>query len=300
MKFSLYTNEKVVVTGGAGFIGSHLVDALVAQGAQVTVLDNLSTGKLHNLQAAQEKITLLKADITDRDACNAALTGAAYVFHLAACVSVPLSMKEPEICYSSNIAGTFTLLEAARRAQVKKFIFSSSCAVYGNHTTACSENTPTQPTSAYGYSKLMGEIYCQEYARLHKVPTLSLRYFNVIGSRQDPQGMYAGVYAKFSYNMRNNLPITIFGNGHQVRDLVPVEQIVQANLSLAQLPSDQLQGQPINIATERPTTILELYHILKESYPNYPFEPNFQEKRSGDIDICIGNAGLYRQLQTML
>lgn len=300
MKSNFYNNKQVVVTGGAGFIGSHLVDALVAQNAHVTVIDNLSTGTLDNLQQVLHKIEFLKADITDQSVYANAFKKGAYIFHLAACVSVPFSMENPELCYTSNIAGTFTLLEAARRAQVERFLFSSSCAVYGNHTTACSEHTPLQPTSAYGYSKLMGELYCQEYARIHGVPSLSLRYFNVVGERQNPQGAYAGVYAKFSYNMEHNLPITIFGDGQQVRDLVPVQEIVQANLSLAQLPREQCQGQAINIATEQSISILELYHKLKKSYPDYPFEPNFQEKRAGDIDICIGNADLYRRLQTML
>ena len=147
------------------------------------------------------------------------------------------------------------MLEAARLNSVSRFIFSPSCAIYGNHPNKCSEKTPHNPTSPYGYSKLIGELYCQEYAQLHNVPAVSLRYFNVIGERQNPEGPYAGVYSKFIYNMKNNLPITIYGDGTQTRDFIMVKDVVKANLSLAQLPTQFCDGKPINIATGRKTPI---------------------------------------------
>ena len=145
---------------------------------------------------------------------------------MAACVSVPQSLQEPALCHEVNVTGTQNLLEAARIHNVQRFIFSSSCAVYGQQTTPCSEQTPCNPTSPYAYSKLIGELLCQQYARVFKAPTLCLRYFNVIGERQNPYGPYAGVYAKFSDLMQQQSPVTIFGDGNQTRDFVAVQEVV--------------------------------------------------------------------------
>ena len=223
-----------------------------------------------------------------------------HIFHLAACVSVPQSIENPDFCFSTNVHGTFNMLEAARLNSVSRFIFSSSCAIYGNHPKKCSEKTPHNPTSPYGYSKLIGELYCQEYAQLHNVPAVSLRYFNVIGERQNPEGPYAGVYSKFIYNMKNNLPITIYGDGTQTRDFIMVKDVVKANLSLAQLPTQFCDGKPINIATGRTTTINDLYNALKALYPDYHQTPLYEQERPGDIKLSAADCQLYKTLQELV
>ncbi len=295
-----FTNARILVTGGAGFIGSHLVEGLVTAGAQVTVLDNLSTGSLHNLEEVKNQISFIQGDVTDKDLCFAVAQDMSHIFHLAACVSVPLSVENPELCFATNVQGTFNMLEAARINTVSRFIFSSSCAIYGNHPKKCSEKTIHSPSSPYGYSKLIGEIYCQEYAQLHKVPTISLRYFNVIGERQNPLGSYAGVYAKFIYNMKNNLPITIYGDGTQTRDFITVKDVVKANMSLAHLPNQLCDGKPINIGTGHTTSINDLFNALKAVYPDYNHEPIYAPERSGDIKFSAADCQLYKTLQELM
>ena len=291
-----YLHKKVVVTGGAGFIGSHLVDQLIALGANVTVLDNLATGSLKNLTHVQHQITFIKGDIRCFKTCLDATRDAFCIFHLAAQVSVPESMENPFLCNEINITGTYNLLEAARLNNVSRFMFSSSCAVYGHKDIPCSETTPCNPTSVYAYSKLYGEQLCKEYSSLFSVPTLCLRYFNVFGPRQNPHGHYAGVIAKFQAQFSTNQPITIFGNGLQSRDFVPVQQIVQANVGLALASSDLFTGQPINIATGTSTSILELFHKLKKEFPSYTFEPLFAPFKKGDIVSSQAECSLYKQL----
>lgn len=278
-----YKDQKVLVTGGAGFIGSHIVDALVAQGAQVTVLDNLTTGSLDNLAQVYDSITFVQGDITDAALCKEVMQGCAYVFHLAACVSVPQSFTQTDLCQVVNITGTFNLLEAARLHQPEALIFSSSCAVYGQRESACSEDMQPLPTSPYAYSKWMGELYCQQYSRLFTVPTLALRYFNVFGERQNPFGPYAGVVAKFNQCLEQNLPVTIFGDGLQSRDFVPVAHVVQTNLKAALLPRSVLTGQPVNCASGTQTTVLDVWQQAQRKYPTYTHAPEFKPERVGDI-----------------
>ncbi len=286
----------MVVTGGAGFIGSHLVEKLVALGAHVTVIDNLRTGKLENLAAVSSVITFINGDIRDKELCIKVLIGADAVFHLAAQVSVPESVTDPELCFSINVNGTFNILEAARINKVKRFTFSSSCAVYGEYTGPCAETAACHPTSPYAYSKFIGEQLCQQYSQVFNVPTVVLRYFNVFGPRQDPHSQYAGVIAKFTENMKTNMPITIFGDGTQSRDFVPVEQIVEANLSLTLLPDDLCTGTPINIATGTSSSILELFNELKSEHPNYQHQPLFAPARQGELKHSQANCSLYRKL----
>ena len=234
---AFYAGKKAVVTGGAGFIGSHIVEALVQQGAHVTVLDNLKTGTLDNLAAVKSNITFVEGTILDRELCITTLANAEYVFHLAAEISVPASMEDPYTCYQTNVMGTANLLEAARINNVQRFVFSSSCAVYGNQTEPCHELMACNPGSPYAASKMMGEQLCAQYSQFFNLPTICLRYFNVFGQRQNPFGPYAGVVAQFTKRMENNEPIIIFGDGNQSRDFVPVETVVAANLKLAYLSS---------------------------------------------------------------
>lgn len=278
-----YINKKIVVTGGAGFIGSHLCESLLRNGAHVTVLDNLSTGSYENMASFIDSITFIKGDITDYATCLQATKAADIVFHLAAFVSVPESLEHPFACHTTNVTGTVALLEALRANNVARCVFSSSSSVYGNHTDACDELSDCRPTSPYGYSKLIGELYCRQYATSFNLKTVCLRYFNVFGERQNPHGPYAGVVAKFRHNMEHNLPLTIFGDGSQSRDFVSVEKVVEANMRLALLPDQQMNGDSYNIASGTGTTIQELVTQLLKKYPNYSGPISYQPQRNGDL-----------------
>ncbi len=299
MKQSLtnwYLRRRVLVTGGAGFIGSHLVERLIALGAYVTVLDNFSSGIRDNLMFAFSEITLLDASITDVSACIQATRDQEVIFHCAALTSVSVSCADPLLYYHSNVMGTATILEAARCNNVRKFIFSSSAAVYGNYAIPCSEDMACKPLSPYGFSKLMAEHYCQLYARLYGIQTLSLRYFNVYGDRQYTQGSLASVAARFRYHMAHNLPITIYGDGSQRRDFVPVNDVVEATIYAAVVLSDCLAGQAINIATGTSVTLLEFIDSLKKEFPAYNQPINYASARTGDIWYSAADCSKYHML----
>jgi UDP-N-acetylglucosamine/UDP-N-acetylgalactosamine 4-epimerase len=278
-----YSGLPVLVTGGAGFIGSHLTHKLVELGAQVTVIDNLTTGFLDNLAPVLPSITFVQASVTDLEACLQVTQGQQIIFHLAAQVSVPESVERPQLCHHVNVNGTFNMLEAARLNKVPRFIFSSSSAVYGAYDGICSEDTPCNPTSPYGTSKLIGEYLCRQYTANYEVKSACLRYFNVYGERQNHNGTYAAVIAKFQQCMCTNQPITIFGDGTQTRDFIPVEEVVKANLTIGMQKDSVLDGSPCNIATGRSMSLLELIEQLKADYPTYHHPITFQPARAGDI-----------------
>ncbi|MCS7011119.1 MAG: NAD-dependent epimerase/dehydratase family protein, partial [Anaerolineales bacterium] len=222
-----------LVTGGAGFIGSHLVRALLERGLAVRVLDNFSTGRRENL--AGLPLELLEADLRDASQVRRAVEGADWVFHLAAFVSVPQSMAEPETCFSVNVGGLVNLLEACRQAGVRKVIFSSSTAVYGEPSVfPTPEDAPLSPLSPYALSKQIGEQYMRFYSRVFGLPTLSLRYYNVYGPRQRPDSDYAAAIPIFARRLLTGQPLTIYGDGRQSRDFIFVEDVVRANLLAAE------------------------------------------------------------------
>ncbi|HLB40997.1 MAG TPA: NAD-dependent epimerase/dehydratase family protein, partial [Candidatus Babeliales bacterium] len=212
---NFYQNQPVLVTGGAGFIGSHVTELLVQAGASVTVLDNLSTGTRDNLTTVSNQIKLLIQDLRDFPALLNLLQQQQFsaIFHLAAATSVPESQLDPVLYHEINVTGTLNLLTALQQvnAQQTRLIFSSSSAVYGQRHDLCRETDACAPTSVYGLSKLIGEQYCQLFSQSFSLPTICLRYFNVYGPRQNPAGAYAGVYAKFQHSLAHNLPITIYG-----------------------------------------------------------------------------------------
>lgn len=292
---SFFENKKILVTGGAGFIGSHLVQELVNLSAEVTVLDDLSSGKLENIYNLLPKINFIKGSITDFNICLEACKNKNIIYHLAAMVSVDQSMNEPEKCNHINICGTYNLLESARMHKVDNFIFSSTSAVYGNCQEVCTENTICNPTSIYGYSKLIGELLCQQYYKVFNINTVILRYFNVFGPRQNTQGAYASAWAKFRYSFENNLPITVFGDGKQTRDFVPVNTIVQANLKLSML-AEKIPSQIFNIATGKSISLLNIIEDLKKEFPNYNQEIKFAPARAGDILHSQVNCFKYNNL----
>lgn len=278
-----YNNKKVLVTGGCGFIGSHLVEKLVHYGARVTILDDLSTGSLENISFVRDRVTFIQGSITDIATCRQATQGVSHVFHLAACVSVAQSIKDPRTCHEVNVNGTFNMLEAAAHTGVARFVFSSSAAVYGMPKETCTEDMKCNPISPYGYSKLIGEQLCQQWQQSHGIQTISLRYFNVFGERQNPHGQYAAVVATFTNCMHTNKPITIYGDGLQTRDFIPVQQVVDANLLVGMAPKNLLDHPILNVATGNSITLLELINQLKKNYPDYHLPVTFLPARPGDI-----------------
>lgn len=290
-----YKNLPVLLTGGAGFIGSHIADKLIELGADLTIIDNLSTGNMQNLKNLKQKFKFIEGDIRDLNTCIQVTKNQKIIFHLAAHVSVPESMKNPASCNSINIDGTFNLLESARLNRVEKFIFSSSSAVYGNKETICNEKDSCNPTSIYGLSKLIGEIYCQNYYKFYNIKTICLRYFNVFGERQNPNGQYAAVVAKFTESLKQNKPVIIYGDGTQTRDFIHVNDVVSANLNLAKLDKE-LNGQPVNIATGKSITLLDLIQKLEQENKIKKNKIIFEPERSGDVINSKADINLYKNL----
>jgi UDP-glucose 4-epimerase len=295
-----YDGQEVLVTGGAGFIGSHIVDTLVEAGALVTVLDDFSTGTLSNLEMVKGRITIIKGSVVDAALCLEAARNKKCIFHLAASVSVQESIAKPLDCYHVNVTGTLNLLEAARHHKVDTFVFASSAAVYGNQKKACHERMRENPTSPYGFSKLTGERYCNYYAKQYAIKTIMLRYFNVHGHRQSTQNAYAGVVTLFKHRMAQGEPVTIFGDGSQRRDFVPIVFVVQATLLLALLPASRVAGTSVNVATGSSISVLELFLKLREQYPLYHLAPRYEEIRSGDIMISQADCSKYNRLVSLL
>jgi nucleoside-diphosphate-sugar epimerase len=295
-----YKNVPVLVTGGAGFIGSHLVEALVASGAQVTVLDDLSTGSFENLHTVRNQIAFIHGSITDAQACLVATRNQKIIFHLAAMISVVQSCENPAACHAINIDGTANVLEAARLNGVERFVFSSSAAVYGTRTEPCSEESPCAPTSPYGFSKFIGEQLCKQYAQLG-LKTACLRYFNVFGPRQSSTGPYGTVMATFTKYMEENMPLTIYGDGTQTRDFVPVHLVVEANMRIALLEEKNMHGDVFNVATGKSLSLLELVEQMKQKNPQFTAPILFKPARPGDIKHSIARVDkFYKIKETIL
>lgn len=286
-----------LVTGGAGFIGSHIVERLLLQGQRVTVLDNLSTGHQRNLDSviaacgaeARNRLHLVEGDLMDPDACRHACAGAHYVLHLAALGSVPLSMEQPLKNHETNVSGMVHLLEAARGAGVRRFVYSSSSAVYGDGPgLPKTETMAPAPLSPYAASKWIDEIYASIWQRCYGLETVGLRYFNVFGPRQDPAGAYAAVIPAWVDSMINGRPVVINGDGLNTRDFCYVGNVVEANLLAALGRHPDLPGAVCNIATGGRTTLLELFHTLRatllEKRPGTSVpDPVHGPPRPGDI-----------------
>jgi len=220
-----------LITGGAGFIGSHLVEALIERGERVRVLDDFSTGRRENLAAVADHIELLEGDVADPEIAERAVAGCDYVLHLAAIASVQASLKAPRHTHRVNVDGTLNVLDAAQRAGVRRVVFASSAAVYGDHTALpLREELPPRPLSPYAASKAVGEAYCCAFHASYSLPTVALRFFNVYGPRQDPASPYSGVISIFAARMaRGECPV-IYGDGKQTRDFVYVADVVRAML----------------------------------------------------------------------
>jgi nucleoside-diphosphate-sugar epimerase len=283
---------KYLVTGGAGFIGSHIVSALLQSGSAVRVLDNFSSGRRENLQAltqavGPERLMIIQGDVRDAGAVAEAIRGTEIVFHEAAFVSVPESMEKPQECFDVNCAGTSILLEAARQEGVRRVILASSAAIYGDsNELPLTEQTVPRPLSPYAASKISGEIFAALYTTSLGLDVSALRYFNVYGPRQRPDTQYAAVVPIFIRQFSRRQPPTIFGDGEQTRDLIFVDDVVRANLIAAEHPA--APGQVFNVCTGRATRILDLILSLSELTPGSP-PPVFEPKRMGDIFESVGS-----------
>ena len=285
---------RVLMTGGAGFIGSHLVDALVARGDTVRVLDNFSTGRRENLVAVQDQIELVEGDLRDPDAVAQAVNGVDLVFHQGALPSVPRSVADPLTSHEVNSTGTLRLLLAARDAGVRRVVVASSSSVYGDTPTLPKvEMMATSPRSPYAISKLASEQYAGSFAQLFDLETVALRYFNVFGPRQDPYSSYAGVIPRFCLAAWRGAPCLIYGDGQQSRDFTFVADVVQANLLAAAAP--EASGHTFNIAYGAQTTLLDVVAILRE-LTGQALEVRHEAPRAGDVRHSLAAIGKAQEL----
>ena len=273
---------RYLVTGGAGFIGSHTVEALIGKGDHVRVLDNFSTGKRENLAPFVAHIDLSEGDVRNPSHCAKAMEGIEYVIHLAALHEVPLSVEQPLETHEVNVTGILNLLLAARDAQVKRFVYASSSAVYGDSPVLprSEDMDPLPISSPYAVSKLAGEYYCRLFSNLYSLETVSLRYFNVYGPRQDAASQYAGVIPKFVFALLSGNAPTIYGDGEQSRDFVNVADCVNATIAASRIPG--LAGSVINIGTGQRTTVNQLCGMLQDILI-CPIAPRFGPPQPGDI-----------------
>ncbi|RON79022.1 NAD-dependent dehydratase [Pseudomonas chlororaphis] len=275
-------NAPILITGGAGFIGSHLTDVLLAKGYSVRILDDLSTGKPGNLPLDNPRVELIEGDVADAALVARAMSGCRAVAHLAAVASVQASVDDPVRTHQSNFIGTLNVCEAMRQAGVKRVLFASSAAVYGNNGEGESidEDTPKAPLTPYASDKLASEYYFDFYRRQHGLEPAIFRFFNIFGPRQDPSSPYSGVISIFCERAQKGLPITVFGDGEQTRDFVYVEDLV--NVLAQSLEAPQLEVGAVNVGLNQATTLKQLLEALGEVLGQLP-PISYGPARSGDI-----------------
>lgn len=270
-----------LLTGGAGFIGSHLAGELSQRGEKVRVIDNFITGKRENLSSFLDKVEFIEGDIRDLALCRRAVEGIDFVLHQAALPSVPRSVADPVTSNEINITGTLNLLLASRDAGVKRFVFASSSSVYGdNPELPKKEGREGSPLSPYALTKIVGEKYCLIFHRVFGLPTVSLRYFNIFGPRQDPHSQYSAVIPKFINMMLGGYKPTVFGDGEQSRDFTFVENVVESNILAAE--AQDAPGEEINIACGERTTVNFLAAKINEILGS-KIKPTYDKPRPGDI-----------------
>jgi UDP-glucose 4-epimerase len=284
-----------LVTGGAGFIGSHIAEALAARGASVRVIDNLSTGHLENIEAIGAKVDFIRGDLADEATVRKVVEDVEIIFHEAALPSVPRSVADPRETHLACVDGTFNLLLAAKEKGVRRLIYAASSSAYGDQPTLPKiESMRPEPLSPYAAAKLVGEYYCQVFTRTYNFETICLRYFNVFGPRQDPGSPYSGVVSRFiDFLTKGERPV-IYGDGEQTRDFTYISNAVDANLLAAE--ADKGIGEVINIANGEQVTINELFRRLKEVTGRDDIEPEYQEARTGDILHSLADITRAREL----
>jgi nucleoside-diphosphate-sugar epimerase len=282
--------SKYLITGGAGFIGSHLVRELVNRGESVRVLDNFVTGKRENLAPCAGRFELLEGSVDDPALVGRAMQGVDFVLHQAALGSVPRSVEDPLASHAANLTGTLVLLEAARRAGVRRFVYASSSSVYGDTPELPKvESMPTSPLSPYAVTKLGGELYCGVFHRLYGLESVSLRYFNVFGPGQSPDSQYAAVIPRFMSAIARSEPPVIYGDGGQSRDFTYIENVVQANLLSCTAPATAA-GQAFNIACGESFTLQDLLQQMGE-ISGVNIQPHFEAVRQGDVRDSLAAIG---------
>jgi len=283
-----------LVTGGAGFIGSHLVDRLLRDGWRVRVLDDFSSGRAANLAAAGEAVELLRGDVCDEVLLARAVRGADVVFHQAAIASVPRSLADPLRTHEVNATGTLRVLEAARRAAVRRVVFAASSAPYGDAPELPKrEDMPPRPLSPYALQKWVAESYCGLYAALYGTEAVALRYFNVFGPRQDPRSEYAAVIPRFvTACLRGESPV-VYGDGEQTRDFCFVDDAVEANVRAAEAPG--AAGAAVNVAGGRRVSLNEILALLGE-LTGRVLRPRYEPARAGDVRDSVADLSRARAL----
>ena len=282
-----------LVTGGAGFIGSHLAAAIQAKGDKVRILDNFSTGSRDNLSAAPGA-ELIEGDIRSYHIVRDAVDGCDFVLHQAALPSVPRSVKDPITSNEVNVVGTLNVLNAARDAKVKRLVYASSSSIYGQNPELPKREVMTPlPMSPYAVTKLAGEHYCRSFCDLYGFETVALRYFNVFGPRQNPFSQYAAVIPKFIYSLLHKEPPTVTGDGSQTRDFTYVANVVQANL--AACTAEGAAGKAFNVATGHRVSLLEMLGAL-EKLIGFSVKPTFVPSRMGDVPHSYADVSLARQI----
>lgn len=284
---------KVLVTGGAGFIGSNIVEELLKVGYEVRVLDNFSTGKRDNLNGLEDNIQLFEGDIRSHNIVQEAVNGMDVILHQAALPSVPRSIKDPITTNDVNINGTLNLLEAAVKSSVQRFVYASSSSVYGDSPELPKKETMTpNPLSPYAVSKLAGEKYCQVFSRIYGIETIGLRYFNVFGKKQDPGSQYSAVIPKFIKSMLNDKQPIIYGDGTQSRDFTYIANVINANLLAATKDIDE--SLVVNCACHDRINLIELVDRINKNIGK-DIEPIFEEPRPGDVKHSFADIDLAKE-----
>ena len=284
-----------LVTGGAGFIGSNLVDGLLAKGYRVRVLDNFSTGKWENLTQSLSRIEVCRGDLRSDKDVRKAVKGASYVFHMAAIASVPQSVAQPVETHAVNVTGTFRLLYESQKAGVKRMIYTSSSAVYGETSKfPSSEKDLPRPESPYAASKITGEYECQNFSKWFGLETVSLRYFNVYGPRQNPRSRYANVIPIFLKCLLNNVPAEVHWDGKQSRDFVHVNDVVAANLLAMKKPG--ISGRSFNIGSQSEARVIDCLTGMQKILGLKKIRTVYKPKRAGDVRRTVADISLAKRL----
>lgn len=284
-----------LVTGGAGFVGSHIASALLAEGARVRVLDDLSTGHRENIDEIGGDVDFIQGSVADEGLLVKALEGVELVFHEAAIPSVPRSVKVPQQTHVASVDGTFSLLLAARDQKVRRVIYAASSSAYGDQPTLPkSEQMSPDPLSPYAVAKLVGEYYCRVFTRVYGLETVSLRYFNVFGPRQDPGSQYSGVVSRFISSLLSGERPVIYGDGEQSRDFTYIDNVVGANLKAAD--ASGASGKVINVANGMRITLNQLLAELKDLTGKHDVEAEYLEPRVGDVRHSLADISMAREL----
>ena len=286
---------RALVTGGGGFIGSHIADGLLREGHEVRILDNFSTGRRENLLALNGEVEVVEGDVQSYERAHAAVGGCEVVFHQAALPSVPRSVQDPLTSNAVNVIGTLNVLLAARDSGVRRVIYASSSSVYGsNPTLPKHEGLLTAPISPYGVAKLAGENYCRSFSAVYGLETVALRYFNVFGQRQDPLSQYAAVVPSFITQCLEGRSPTIFGDGEQSRDFTSIENVVHANLLAAAAPAAKTAGEALNVACGQQHTLNQLFAEVR-GLTLSEADPTYAAPRTGDVRHSLADISKARE-----